>query len=663
MKERGDLARDEAGRWAAQPGLDWNVLPARVEGVIEMRTGRLDAELREFLDVASVEGETFTAQVVARVLGVDERALVARLDQEGDRRYRLVQEQGIQRAGGQRLSIYRFRHNLFQRYLASVLSQSRRAFLHEDVATALEALYGADSGEIAVELAAHFQAAGLPARAIPHLYQAGLRASQLAAYDEAIELLARGLTLLRALPPAAELSRQALDLEIALGTAQANAGDIAAALETFQRAAALARELRAWTDLALAALGYEEARWRYNLPAAAAVALIEEALRAVDDGESVLRVRLLGAQVRARIASGAGAGLETLAQEAVAAARRLDNPLAFYDTLRIFLFANRQPDGGQARLVAASEMVRLAEAMGDRERLAEALGSRIHEYLECGDIEAVNADLAFRTQVIQELAQPFFLHTNALFQATRRILAGGFADGERLAQEALQLGQRIATENAVSAYGMQMFTIRREQGRLAVLAPVIQHFVQNNPASATWLPGLALIYSELGWQREARAVLEQLAVDGFARIPRDAFWVSTLAYLSEVCAALRDAERAALLYSLLLPYDGQAVVVGLATACHGAVARFLGLLAMTLARWQEAERHFEDALAMDARMGARPWLAHTQHQYAAMLLARGCTNDRNRAETLLDAASLTAAELGMQSLAGKCAVLAQAILT
>jgi predicted ATPase len=157
--------------------------------VIETRIGRLDAELREFLDVASVEGETFTAQTVARVLGVDERRLVARLDQDGSQRYRLVQEQGIRHSAGQRLSIYRFRHNLFQRYLASVLSQSRRAFLHEDVATALEALYGADSGEIAVELAAHFHAAGLPARAIPHLYQAGLRASQLAAYDEAIERL------------------------------------------------------------------------------------------------------------------------------------------------------------------------------------------------------------------------------------------------------------------------------------------------------------------------------------------------------------------------------------------------------------------------------------------------------------------------------------------
>jgi tetratricopeptide (TPR) repeat protein len=655
MKERGDLLHDAAGRWAVGPALNWNVLPARVEGVIETRIGRLDAELRGVLDAASVEGETFTAQVVARALGVDARRVVMMLDREGSGRYRLVQEQGIKQAGGQRLSIYRFRHHLFQRYLYSVLSQSRRAYLHEDVAGALETLYGEQAAEIASELAAHFQAAGDAARAIPYLYQAGLRASHLAADAEAIALLNRGLDLLQALPPSHERSRQALDLQIALGAAQGNTGDITAALATFQQAAAAARALGAWHDLARAALGYEEARWRYNLPAAPAVALLEEALRCLEEQARALRVRLMGGLVRARIASGAADGVEAMAQDAVAAARSLDDPLALFDTLRIYLFADRQPSGSAARLAAAGEMVSLAEAMGNRERLAEALGSRIHEHLECGDIAAFDADLAYRTQVIEPATQPFFLHTNALFHAARSILAGDFAAGERQAQQALQEGQRIGTENAASAYGMQMATIRREQGRLAALAPVIQHFVQQNPASATWLPGLALIYSDLGWQREAREVLDKLAIDDFAAIARDAFWVSSLVYLSEVCAALHDTARAAILYPLLLPHRDRTVVVGLATVCYGAAARYLGQLAATLARWDEAERHFEDALALNTRLGARPWLAHTQHDYAAMLLARGCPADQPRSRALLAAASTTAAELGMRALADKCA--------
>jgi DNA-binding CsgD family transcriptional regulator len=78
--------------------------------------------------------------------------------------------------------------------------------------------------------------------------------------------------------------------------------------------------------------------------------------------------------------------------------------------------------------------------------------------------------------------------------------------------------------------------------------------------------------------------------------------------------------------------------------------RYLGVLATTMARWQEAESHFEDALAMNTRMHARPWLAHTQHDYATMLLARNHPSDHEKAASLLHAALTTARELGMRAL-------------
>ena len=81
LQERGDLVQDQAGRWVAEAGLDWDVLPARVEGVIGERIGRLEDELREILTVGSVEGENFTAQVIARVQDVNERQLVRDLAQ------------------------------------------------------------------------------------------------------------------------------------------------------------------------------------------------------------------------------------------------------------------------------------------------------------------------------------------------------------------------------------------------------------------------------------------------------------------------------------------------------------------------------------------------------------------------------------------------------
>ena len=76
-------------------------------------------------------------------------------------------------------------------------------------------------------------------------------------------------------------------------------------------------------------------------------------------------------------------------------------------------------------------------------------------------------------------------------------------------------------------------------------------------------------------------------------------------------------------------------------------------------RWEDAERHFEAALAMNERMGARPWLAHTQHDYAGMLLARDGPGDTERAGDLLRVSLATCRELGMPALEQKVSTLAQ----
>ena len=239
------------------------------------------------------------------------------------------------------------------------------------------------------------------------------------------------------------------------------------------------------------------------------------------------------------------------------------------------------------------------------------------------------------------------------------ILVGDFTAGEKLAQQALAAGQQMQVENVDGTFGIQMFTIQREKGGLHGLTPIIKRFVEQNPQATTWRPGLALIYSDLGLESEARAQFEHLAVSNFASIPQDALWVGSMAYLSEVCAFLGDTARADILYRLLLPYARLNIVVGFAVVCHGSASRYLGLLAAIMSRWTEAEQHFEAALEMNIRMGAKPWLAHTQVQYAAMLLARGQPEDRERAMSLLDEALTTANGLDMKFLVEKVEKLKQ----
>ena len=198
LQERGDLLQDEQSRWTAQPNLKWEMFPTRVQGVIDRRIGRLDSELREALTVASVEGEEFTAEVIARMQGLNLRSLLRHLSQELGKRHRLVREGREIKVGQQLLSRYQFAHILFQRYLYDSLSIGERRLLHGEIGQTLESIYEEHTDEIAVQLVHHFREAGKRVKAIEYARQAAQQAKAAYAYDEASQHLQTALDLLEA---------------------------------------------------------------------------------------------------------------------------------------------------------------------------------------------------------------------------------------------------------------------------------------------------------------------------------------------------------------------------------------------------------------------------------------------------------------------------------
>ena len=139
-----------------------------------------------------------------------------------DRRHRLLRAQAIERLGSQRLSRYRFRHYLCQKYLYDKLDQVERAYLHEDVGDVLEEMYGDQAQEttaIAVQLARHFQEASITEKAVHYLQLAGEKAVQLSAYQEGTAHLMQGLALLMSLPESHERDELELTLQLSLGKA------------------------------------------------------------------------------------------------------------------------------------------------------------------------------------------------------------------------------------------------------------------------------------------------------------------------------------------------------------------------------------------------------------------------------------------------------------
>ncbi|MCP4409848.1 MAG: tetratricopeptide repeat protein [Gammaproteobacteria bacterium] len=201
MQERGNLLKNADGAWIEGPTLDWKLLPARVEAAVEERVDRLDSELQKILTVASVEGELFTAQVVAEALNMPERSILHRLSQDLERQHRLVKEQEEVETDRRWMSRYRFGHALFQDYLYGRLGQGERRLLHGDVAVALETVYDGDWDGTAVQLAHHFYQAGNFGRAFHYATLAAERATHIYESREAIRHYTRAIQLAEKVAP------------------------------------------------------------------------------------------------------------------------------------------------------------------------------------------------------------------------------------------------------------------------------------------------------------------------------------------------------------------------------------------------------------------------------------------------------------------------------
>jgi len=219
MQERGDLIQDDDNRWVDGSVVDWDKLPLKVEAVIEERIAHLNTSFQETLRIASVEGEVFTAELVARVQSIDEVVMVKQLSQELDQRHRLVSASGVKHTNVAYLSRYKFRNLLYQKYLYSKIGPVERVYLHNAVGTELELMYGDKLHElepIYIQLARHFQEAGRFEKAIDYLCRAGDRAVRMAAFEEAKIHYTQGLRILERSPSFPNRIHQEMALQMGL---------------------------------------------------------------------------------------------------------------------------------------------------------------------------------------------------------------------------------------------------------------------------------------------------------------------------------------------------------------------------------------------------------------------------------------------------------------
>lgn len=630
LVESGAVYSGDDGRWMSDLTADEIGLPEGVRDVIGRRLSRLSAEANQAMTVAAVSGPRFTLRLLESL--PDAGAPPAILDalEEGVAAGLLAEDRGT----------YGFLHALVRETLLRGVSSTRRVRLHRSIGEALESIAPDDIETLAF----HFAEAasdGTADKACDYALGAARRSRAQSAYEEAVFHLERGLEAIELCAPVDRVRR--CDLLLELGELQRWLSPSPAEPRRLsERAAHDAREIGSIERLARAALVPQ--RPAVGSPDPDAAALIEEALAALPEDDLTARVQLL-----TRLA----------AHRTEAEGRRDEGNRLAAEALRIA--RSGPPDVAPLAIAAAwsrgamtdlTEIVDMVVALPVELRTVELLTigaqARGIAAFDVGDL-APFAEASVELRDLTAATHGWYSgYVSLTFSITRALLEGSWADAEA---QIARLGAHAGDDpNALKVWAGNQFILLRDQGRHHELLPFIEGEVASNPEIAGFRAALALLQVELGQPDAAATTFAPLAGDAVAGIPDDQTFAATLATVAEVAARLRDTASSEQAYNRMSQFRGRIAHVA-GTITVGAGDRYLGMLSAVLGRFDHAEGHYEIAIAIEERLGARPYLARTRTWYARMLRERNGPGDAPKAAELLRAALTDADDLGMSVLA------------
>ena len=610
-------------------------LPDSIRAVIERRLAPLSESSRALLRAAAVIGEEFAVSLVANATGAPRGEVLEALDEAA--RTGIVSQIHLSPP------TFGFSHALVREVLYEQLPVGARAAMHRRVGEALENL--TDRDPPLAELAHHFLAGAAAVeddKAAHYAERAGQRAAEQLAYEDAANHF-------RAALAAVELAgldqERRIPLLLAIGEATLRAGDLLAAREVFVKAAALARRAGRADLLAHAALGLGSGLdgFEIRLFDHIQITLLEEAVGCLGQEPSALRS---WAMARLSVAL-TFAETETrrlqLAEDAAAIARKIGEPRALAYALAARGDATAGPEHIDDRFHAATEIIRLAAAAGDRG--TELLGrrNRFIALLERGDISDVDAEIDSYEMVAAAIGQPLYQWYVPLWRGMRALMDGRLKASRAHGRNAAAVGARARSHNAALNTEVLEWNTLLKEGRWHEAGRVLAHQLELADGiygEPFWVP----LVPPRAHPVEARAALDRLGAHHFEELPRDAVWLAAMTYAADACGVIAHAAAAEQLYELVLPYRSRFAVDAIGAACYGSMSRPLGVLATVLGRRAQAEEHFGDALVAHRACGATALVAETLNDLGAALASFG---ESTRAQAVLDEARSLYRSLGM----------------
>lgn len=629
------LYAEEFVRMLSEGGGPGTSLPQSVQGIVAARLDALSREEKDLLQDASVVGQVFW------------RGAVLEVSEAGDRLDALLE--GLERKEFVRTSVestvageaqISFRHPLIREVAYEQMPRARRAAKHRLAAGWAEALPADRTEGRADLLADHYlraleytealgqEAGDLRARAARALRESGDQARALHSLDVATARYQRALELTES-----EDERAAVGL--ALAETQLRTGALDAAYGQLDEVVAIARTTRDGELLARAALARGGVGVSIFDPDELVVALLEEALEALGSKNPALRSRLLARLAIEVYYEDPSTRREELSEEAVALAREASEPEALLDALNARRVTLWSPDHLDERLAVSRELVERAELSGDRERSLLARTWLVLDLVEGSDLDAARKEIDAYCRLVEPLGIDAYSWWVPAWRAMLAGVEGRYDDLRTLAGEAREIGSRAGDSNSEIYHQLACWIADAEQGRdHERWLPGIEAGVARGGPSDAFRCGLAMQLALAGRLDEASAALEQLGDEGFGAVVKDMNFYAGAGEFAVAVGILGDADRAADAYDVVRPYAGRIFTIARAAVCWGPADSFLGRLAATAEMWDEAERHFEDALTSCDRIGATAMAARTRAWYADMLRARGRPGDAERAGVL-----------------------------
>ncbi len=641
LVETGAVVVD-GGHWGVARPIEELGIPEGVRDVVGRRLARLSDQANTVMRLAAVQGTDFELAVLQAAGEFDEEGVLSALEEALDARLLLEPSGPAAR--------YRFSHALVRQTVYGELSAARRVVLHRKIGEAIEHIHGGRIEEYLPALAHHYAQASMPTattgKALDYAVRAGDRAVEQMANDQAASYYLRALELLEVGGQAHDDARR-LDLLMRLGRAQRLAGD-PAHRETLLAAGRLARQLGDADALAQSALANHRGLWAtVGGVDDDRVAMLESALDAQEPVDSPVRARLM-ARLAVEVVYGQDPNRgRVVSAEALAMTRRLGDRATLAEVLLARVVAIWAPTTVAERLALTRELLEVAGELGDSVLVCAGSWHRFAAAIEAGDVAEADRCLDAAEGLAAELGQPTARWFTMILRANRLLLAGEVERSEAVSDQALELGLATGHPDAVLLHAVHVFNVCFERGTLDLVADGVARVTAANPGVTSLQATLALLHAELGELEQARASYERL-LGQLTDLRQEPYWLRTVTQAAYVCHLLEDRVGAGVLLALLEPFADQAVCTGLSSG--GSVSYYMGLLAATLGRLEDADASLARAERAHAAIPAPAWLARTHLARAGVLLQRDLPTDAHQARSLVRQALTTSRALGLTPL-------------